>query len=273
MEGHLSSSIPSSSVAEEHETSPMQKSIHSEHSDDSEQYIDVPHSEEDSDCMVSSFNSGSEKSLNLSGTLINPEDYTISSEDDSSVNSVHMGDTTDSYEFPEIILNDDVPIVPGPGENREQILAPLISDENSEPEDENRIFSTPILATTPEIRPPSPAISEITTHSNASEKRKRTLPPNISDILLGQNRYNNFQWEDVSSRVLVRRFIHQEILVPFFQGFSWAIGMHLYRYLRYGRKNSPISTVPPAITTSHQLSGTSYLPQIPNLTDWFEVGE
>ncbi|CAG8732635.1 4033_t:CDS:1, partial [Cetraspora pellucida] len=65
-------------------------------------------------------------------------------------------------------------------------------------------------------------------------KRKRTLPPNISDILLGQNRYNNFQWEDVSSRVLVRRFIHQEILVPFFQGFSWAIGMHLYRYLRYG---------------------------------------
>ncbi|CAG8506529.1 3896_t:CDS:10 [Cetraspora pellucida] len=39
------------------------------------------------------------------------------------------------------------------------------------------------------------------------------------------------------------------------------------------RKNSPISTVPPARTTSHQLSGTSYLPQIPNLTDGSEVDE
>ncbi|CAG8784051.1 14079_t:CDS:1, partial [Cetraspora pellucida] len=39
------------------------------------------------------------------------------------------------------------------------------------------------------------------------------------------------------------------------------------------RKNPPISTVPPARTTSHQLCGTSYLTQIPNLTDWSEVGE
>ncbi|CAG8706928.1 8387_t:CDS:1, partial [Racocetra fulgida] len=218
MEEHLSSSVPSISVAEEPETSSMQKSIHSEHSDESEQFIDLPHSEEDSDYMVSSLHSGSEKSLNLSGTLINAEDF-ISSEDDSSVNSMHIGDTADSYEFPEIILNNDVPVVPGPGENREQILAPLISDENSEPEDENRIFSTPILATTPEVRPPSPAISEITTHSNASETRKRKLTPNISEILLGQNRYNDFQWEDIDSRVLIRRFIHQEMLVPFFQGF------------------------------------------------------
>ncbi|CAG8785218.1 16291_t:CDS:1 [Dentiscutata erythropus] len=225
MEEHLGSSSQSLSLTDEHETSPMQKSIHSENSDESEPFIDVPHSEEDSDymaSMMSSSHSGSEKSLNLSGTLINAEDY-ITSSDDSSLNSVHMGESSESYEF----------VVPGPGENREQILAPLINDENSEPEDENRIYSTPIIATTPEVRPPSPAISEFTTNSNISDLRRQKLAPNISNILLGQNRYD-FQREDISSRELVRRFIHQEMLVPFFQGFSWAIGMHLYRYLRYG---------------------------------------
>ncbi|CAG8743849.1 hypothetical protein C2G38_2037693 [Gigaspora rosea] len=230
MAENLHPNSQSTSLTEEHETSPMQKSIHSEHSDESEPFIDVPHSEEDSDYMVSSLHSGSEKSFNLSGTMINSEDYTVSS-DDSSFNSVNMGEAMDSY-TPEIVLNDDVPIVPGPGENRDQILAPLINDENSEPEDEKRIISTPILATTPEVRPPSPAISEFATNSNiSSENKKRILTPNISNILLGQNRYID---EDISSRELVRRFIHQEMLVPFFQGFSWAIGMHLYRYLRYG---------------------------------------
>ncbi|CAG8486148.1 5287_t:CDS:2 [Scutellospora calospora] len=233
MESQLGSSFQSTSLIEEQETTPMQKSIYSEQSDESDQFIDVPHSEEDSDCMVSSLHSGSEKSLNLSGTLINTEDYNISP-DDSSVNSVHIGDGMESYEFPEIILNNDIPVVPGPGENRDQILAPLINDENDEPKNENRIISTPIITKTHENRSSSPAISELTTNSNESENRKPSLTPNFSNILFGQHHYNDFQREDMNARDIARRFIHQEMLVPFFQGFSWAIGMHLYRYLRYG---------------------------------------
>ncbi|CAG8534190.1 19247_t:CDS:2 [Rhizophagus irregularis] len=175
----------------------------------------------DSDHMVSSIHTSddtaSENSLSMSsGMLVSPDVRTPSSpsqnsEDNNSIESMPTGDVMDSNsnspnrnEYFDL----DLPVVPAPGETRSQILAPLDDNEN-EDYDGSRIQLTPIITKAVETDddPPSP-----------------TLRQNLDF----RHRQNSSLGE------IAMNIFHHQILLPFFQGFSWGIGIHLYRYMRSG---------------------------------------
>ncbi|CAG8607986.1 11617_t:CDS:1 [Acaulospora colombiana] len=209
--------------------------------------VQHPDDGEESDYMVRSINtnSGSEHSLNMgddsSVTIITEDDvHTPPSPSQGSVASIEsspIGDASGSYVFadpsPSASLHEGTEAegstLYSSGDSQSQILAPSINNDEYE-EDDDRIRLTPIISRgdSGDV-PPSPTISSI---SGQSERAPSLLHSNIiPDILLRHpqiNRNNNNL--DLSALT----FIHQQMLIPFFHGFSWAFGMHLYRYLRYG---------------------------------------
>ncbi|CAJ0905252.1 1842_t:CDS:2, partial [Entrophospora sp. SA101] len=144
---------------------------------------------------------------------------------------------------PEISYQDEhereVLVMPAPGETLDQILAPLNipeleigrrervrrrrnddGDESDDDEsDEKSIPPTYTIAT------------NITINQKASSDEVKPLSSSqsYSQALNFQNQADN----NNTGEMILTIFQHQ-ILFPFLQGFSWGIGVHIYRYLRNG---------------------------------------
>jgi len=228
-----------------------------EHQDDDDQELLFVEENGDSDHMVSSIHTSdgteSENSLNLrddSNRMIEsppdirtPSSPSQHSEDNSSIESMPAGEFSGRNER-------DLPVVPAPGETRAQILAPL--DDNDDDydddfDDKGRIQLTPILTKAVETDddPPSPTLPEFSDvrrdvntnnhNSNSNSNGNHLHHPHLPGILFGQQTGLDFHHRQGSSLGgMALSIFHHQMLVPFFQGFSWGIGIHLYRYMRHG---------------------------------------
>ncbi|PKY43899.1 hypothetical protein RhiirA4_511618 [Rhizophagus irregularis] len=235
----------------------------SEHQDYDDQELLFVNREDngDSDHMVSSIHTSddtaSENSLSMSsGMLVSPDVRTPSSpsqnsEDNNSIESMPTGDVMDSNsnspnrnEYFDL----DLPVVPAPGETRSQILAPLDDNEN-EDYDGSRIQLTPIITKAVETDddPPSPTLYDFTpptdrvvdinandSNSNSYSNRNHLPRTHIPEILLRRQNLDFRHRQNSSLGEIAMNIFHHQILLPFFQGFSWGIGIHLYRYMRSG---------------------------------------
>ncbi|CAG8489258.1 9105_t:CDS:2 [Funneliformis mosseae] len=198
--------------------------IESDNQDDDELlFVQHPEDNGDSDNMVSSIHTSddteSENSLNMrddsSRMLDSPPDIRTpsspsqNSEDNISIESIPTGEFSSPSNNDESIER-DIPVKPAPGETREQILAPLdfIDDYDNE-----IIQLTPILTKAIETDDDPPKILFRHQQNTGLDFRHR------QNSSLGSMALNIF---------------HHQLLLPFFQGFSWGIGMHLYRYMRNG---------------------------------------
>jgi hypothetical protein len=224
----------------------------SEHQDyDDQEILFVQEDNGDSDNMVSSIHTSddtaSENSLSMSsGMLVSPDVRTPSSpsqnsEDNNSIESMPTGDVMDSNSNSSNrneYFDRDIPILPAPGETRAQILAPLDDNEN-EDYDESRIQLTPIITKAVETDddPPSPTLSEFSpttnaNNSNSNSNRNHLTRTHIPEILLRRQHIDFRHRQNSSFGEIALNIFHHQILLPFFQGFSWGIGIHLYRYMR-----------------------------------------
>lgn len=237
----------------------------SEHQDYDDQEMLFVNREDngDSDHMVSSIHTSddtaSENSLSMSsGMLVSPDVRTPSSpsqnsEDNNSIESMPTGDVMDSNsnspnrnEYFDL----DIPVLPAPGETRSQILAPLDDDDNeNEDYDGSRIQLTPIITKAVETDddPPSPTLYDFTpptdrvvdinandSNSNSYSNRNHLPRTHIPEILLRRQNLDFRHRQNSSLGEITLNIFHHQILLPFFQGFSWGIGIHLYRYMRSG---------------------------------------
>ncbi|RIA93074.1 hypothetical protein C1645_763398 [Glomus cerebriforme] len=215
-----------------------------EHQDyDDQEMLFVHHPESD--------DTASENSLSMSsGMLVSPDIRTPSSpsqysDDNNSIESMPIGDVIDSLSNSSNQSERDMTVIPAPGETRSQILAPLDVNED-EDYDEGRIQLTPIITKAIETDddPPSPTLPEfsptirrevdINTNNNYSNindnNKNRNHLPRL-DLLLGHQRTDFLHRRNSE---IAWNIFHHQILLPFFQGFSWGIGIHLYRYMRNG---------------------------------------
>lgn len=232
----------------------------SEHQDYDDQEMLFVHPEDngDSDHMVSSIHTSddtaSENSLSMSsGMLVSPDVRTPSSpsqnsEDNNSIESMPTGDVMDSNSNSpnrSEYFDRDMPVVPSPGETRSQILAPL-DDNEDEDYDGSRIQLTPIITKAVETDddPPSPTsfnfsprvvdINANDSNSNSYSNRNHLPRTHIPEILLRRQNLDFRHRQNSSLGEIALNIFHHQILLPFFQGFSWGIGIHLYRYMRNG---------------------------------------
>ncbi|GBC06133.1 hypothetical protein RclHR1_06640011 [Rhizophagus clarus] len=226
--------------------------------DDQELLFVHPEDNGDSDNMVSSIHTSddtaSENSLSMSsGMLVSPDVRTPSSpsqnsEDNNSIESIPTGDVLDSNSHSSEYFDRDIPVLPAPGETRSQILAPLDDNEN-ENYDGNRIQLTPIITKAVETDddPPSPTLSDFSSptarvvdisandnNSNSYNNRNHLPRTHIPEILLRRQHLDFLHGQNSSFSEIALDIFHHQILLPFFQGFSWGIGIHLYRYMRNG---------------------------------------
>ncbi|CAG8729650.1 8274_t:CDS:1 [Acaulospora morrowiae] len=220
-------------------------------------FVQHPDDGEDSDYMVKSINtnSGSENSLNMgddSGvTIITAEDiYTPpspSQNSEVSMESLPTGDVSDSYVLANISptnsfhegIEAEGSTLYSSGDSQSQILAPLSISHDGYEDDEGRTYLTPILSRSDAMDVPmSPTISSIYAHSEHSERIPSLLNSNIvsiPDIFLRHPQINNSRGDiDFQQDFSILTIIHQQMLIPFIHGFSWAFGIHLYRYFRHG---------------------------------------
>lgn len=148
-------------------------------------------------------------------------------------NITSPSDDDSRLQIPSLEDRGDENIIISSPDDESQILAPLNLSDEVEDEGVERIHLTPILSRSLSVdEPSSPTISSISNNSGQTP----LLHPNISDILFGHPQINtvHFQRQNLSTRGMTLAIIHQHILVPFIHGFSWAFGIHIYRYLRYG---------------------------------------
>lgn len=224
----------------------------SEHQDyDDQEMLFVQEDNGDSDHMVSSIHTSddtaSENSLSMSsGMLVSPDVRTPSSpsqnsEDNNSIESMPTGDVMDSNRSG--YFDRDLPVLPAPGETRSQILAPLDDNEDDD-YDGSRIQLTPIITKAIETDddPPSPTLHEfsppttraVDSNSYSYSNRSHSPRTHIPEILLRRPQLDFHHRQNSSFGEIALNIFHHQILLPFFQGFSWGIGIHLYRYMRNG---------------------------------------
>ncbi|CAI2172483.1 1755_t:CDS:2 [Funneliformis geosporum] len=185
--------------------------IHHEDNGDSDHMVSSIHTSDDTESENSlNMRDDSNRMLDSPPDIRTPSSPSLNSEDNISIESIPTGDFSNPSNHDESFER-DIPVMPAPGETRAQILAPLdfIDDYGGE----SRIQLTPILTKAIETDDDPPKILFRHQQNTGLDFRHR------QNSSLGGMALNIF---------------HHQLLLPFFQGFSWGIGMHLYRYMRNG---------------------------------------
>ncbi|CAI2163868.1 10967_t:CDS:1 [Funneliformis geosporum] len=227
--------------------------IHHEDNGDSDHMVSSIHTSDDTESENSlNMRDDSNRMLDSPPDIRTPSSPSLNSEDNISIESIPTGDFSNPSNHDESFER-DIPVMPAPGETRAQILAPLdfIDDYGGE----SRIQLTPILTKAIETDddPPSPTLPSLhakTLDNNTNinndynddnrinnSNSSRNHLPHIPEILFRhqQNTGLDFRHRQNSSLGgMALNIFHHQLLLPFFQGFSWGIGMHLYRYMRNG---------------------------------------